>query len=226
MLLLGGLAVSWMFWCVGLTASLHKYTGHGSYTPKNRIIKLFLLWAGTVLTLGTAVDFAAGHRMHHKYSDTRKDPYDVTGTFWHKVKLFFYRFQTSKINPMIVKDLIKDKDHMFFNNHYWKILIIYPMILLLINPIYVGYFYALPVIYAILGMGYVTVIAHLPSLHKYGLTYRYDTGDNSWNSRLFAWLLAGEGYHNTHHMYPDLWNYETKPFDIDFSAMFIAVIKK
>ena len=121
---------------------------------------------------------------------------------------------------MVIKDLLKDKDHTFFNDNYWKILLVYPTVLLLINPVWFGYFYALPIVYTVLGMGYVTVLAHLPSLNKYG-TKPYTTSDNSWNSQLFAVLLAGEGYHNTHHAHPGRYIYEKT----DISGQIIKLLK-
>lgn len=205
-MLLAGLTVGWVMWCFGLTISLHKMSSHKTFEPKNKFIKYFLLWCGAVVTMGTAIDFAAGHRQHHKFSDTDKDPYNIEGSFWHKFKLFFYWFPTAKISPLVIKDLLKDKEHSFFNNHYWKIVLPYPIILLLIDPVCFGYFYALPVVYVLLGMGYVTVWAHLPYLKKLG-TVPHETDDNSWDSLFFTMLLAGEGYHNTHHKFPGNWNY-------------------
>lgn len=197
-LLLSGLLVGWVFFCLGLSICLHKYSSHKTFET-NKIVKYILLWFGTVVTMGSTINFAAGHRQHHRTSDTPEDPYWLTGTLWHKIKLFFYWFPAYKINPMIIKDLLRDKDHVWFNDNYWKILLPYPVILLLINPVWFGYFYALPVTYVLLGMGYVTVIAHL----RLGLR-RYDTTDNSWDSSLFAVLLSGEGYHNTHHAVPGM----------------------
>ena len=195
--LLLGLIVSWVSYCVGLSICLHKYSSHQSFKTKNKFIKYLILWFGTVVTMGSTINFAAGHRQHHRFSDTPDDPYDLTGSLWHKVKLFFYWFPTYKISPLIIKDLLRDKDHVCFNNNYWKILLPYPIILLAIDPVWFGYFWALPVTYVLLGMGYVTVIAHLRLGNR-----PYDTNDNSWDSKLFAVLLAGEGYHNTHHAHP------------------------
>jgi len=220
-----GLIVSWFIWTIGLTVSLHKFSSHRTFKAKNKVIKNILLWFGAITTMGTAVDFSAGHRVHHKFADTPKDPYDTTGTFWHKVKLFFYYFPTTKISPMVIKDLLKDKEHRFFRDNYWKIVLPYPIILLAIDPVWFGYFYALPVIYVLLGMGYVTVWAHLPYMQKLG-TRPYDTDDTSWNSKLMVYLLGGEGYHNTHHRYPSRWNYETQPGDFDASAHIIKLIKE
>jgi len=220
-----GLLLSWFIWTVGLTISLHKFSSHRTFKARNKVIKIILLWFGAITTMGTAIDFSAGHRVHHKFADTEKDPYNVEGSFWHKVKLFFYYFPTAKISPLVIKDLLRDKEHAFFNKHYWKIVLPYPIILLLINPVYFGYFYALPVLYVLIGMGYVTVWAHLPYLQKLG-TRPYDTTDNSWNSKLMVWLLGGEGYHNTHHKYPSRWNYESCPGNFDASAHIIKLIKE
>jgi len=99
LLLLVGLAVSWLFYCFGLAITLHKYASHRTFEPKNKLIKYFLLWTGTVITMGTSLEFAAGHRTHHKFSDTPDDPYNLDGGLWHRIKLFFYWFPTWKINP-------------------------------------------------------------------------------------------------------------------------------
>ncbi len=219
-LFLLGLALSWIFYCLGLAVCLHKYTSHRSFDINHKFIKYIILWIGTQLTMGSTINFAAGHRQHHVKSDTPEDPYYLNNGIWHQIKLFFYWFPTHKINPLIIKDLLRDKDHQFFNNNYWKILLVYPTVLLIINPLYVVYFYALPVVYTILGMGYVTVIAH----KRLG-SRPYDTRDNSWNSHVFAILLAGEGYHNTHHAFPGRYNYETQPGDIDMSGRIIRYIK-
>jgi len=219
-LLILGLLVSWIFWCMGLAICLHKFSSHRSFEAKNKFIKYLVLWFGTTLTMGSTINFAAGHRQHHRYADTPEDPYCLAGNLKHRIKLFFYWFPTYKINPMVIKDLLKDKDHTFFNDNYWKILLVYPTVLLLINPVWFGYFYALPIVYTVLGMGYVTVLAHLPSLNKYG-TKPYTTSDNSWNSQLFAVLLAGEGYHNTHHAHPGRYIYEKT----DISGQIIKLLK-
>jgi fatty-acid desaturase len=214
--LLIGLAVGWVFFCIGLSVCLHKYSSHRTFEPRDNL-KHILLWFGSVVTMGSSINFSAGHRQHHRVADTELDPYCLEGSLWHKVKLFFYWFPTHKISPLIVKDLLRDKTHVWFNDHYWKVLLPYPIILFLINPIYFGYFYALPVTYVLLGMGYVTVIAHL----RLG-TRLFNTDDNSWNSETFALLLAGEGYHNTHHAFPGL----TKLGKLDAGAAIISLIEK
>jgi stearoyl-CoA desaturase (delta-9 desaturase) len=224
-LLVFGLLTSWIFYCFGLAICLHKYSSHRSFETKNQPLKYIILWFGTVVTMGSTINFAAGHRQHHRFADTPEDPYYLQGSLWHKIKLFFYWFPTYKISPLIIKDLLRDKDHVKFNDNYWKILLVYPAILLAVDPVLFGYFYALPVTYVLLGMGYVTVLAHLPRLHRFG-SVDHTTNDNSWNSRLFSLLLAGEGLHNTHHAHPGLYNYETNSKDIDPAGRIISLIKQ
>ena len=118
-LLILGLLVSWIFYCFGLAICLHKFTSHRTFEAKNKFIKYVILWFGTQVTMGSTINFAAGHRQHHVKSDTPEDPYYLDGGLWHRIKLFFYWFPTFKISPLIVKDLLRDSDHQFFNNHYY-----------------------------------------------------------------------------------------------------------
>ena len=68
-LLLIGLLLGWLLFCFGVSICLHKYASHQTFTPRNRLIKIFLLWLGAQTTLGSITGFAAGHRQHHRDSD-------------------------------------------------------------------------------------------------------------------------------------------------------------
>jgi stearoyl-CoA desaturase (delta-9 desaturase) len=222
-LFLAALAMGWLLFGFGGSICLHKLSSHRSFVPKNRLIKWFILWCGTIGSLGSTICWAAGHREHHKHSDHAADPHRPLGSLWHKVKMWFYYFPTWKINPMIVKDLLADPDHQFFHRHYYKIIFSYVAILALINPIYVGYFYAIPVMYTLFGISWATVIAHVPQLGY--LSWRtYDTDDYTYNSNFWNVILMGEGYHNTHHACPWLWNNALRKCEWDMSAWVIKLI--
>ncbi len=223
-LFLLGLVLSWFFFAFGVSISLHKYSSHRSFEPKNLLIKHFLLWCGTQTTLGTSLEFAAGHRTHHKHSDTDQDPFALTSSFKHNLKLWFLWFDTSLVNPTIIKDLTRDSTHKFYHRNYWKIWAIYPVVLLIINPLYVCYFFALPVVYCLLGMSWVTVIAHSPTLQKFFIGSKTSTQDLSWNSVFFTVLFAGEGYHEIHHQFPGISDYGIKNNRLDVSGKLINVL--
>jgi len=218
-LMLLGFVLGYILFTVGVSVSLHKYVSHRALEPRNRLVKHFLLFMGTLTTLGTPIEFAAGHRTHHVHSDTDKDPFVLKQSLLHNLKLWFLWMEVDKINPRMVVDLMKDKDMKLYHNHYWKIWAIYPAILFLINPVLVVYLFALPVVYCLLGMSWVTVLAHsqLAQRATQG-TKPHSTADKSWDSLLFSLLFAGEGYHETHHAYPGERNYKRKNGRFDLSG--------
>jgi len=224
MWLVASLVFSWLVFLMGAACGLHKYSSHRSFEPKNLLIKHFLLCCGTQTTLGTSLEFAAGHRTHHKHSDTDQDPFALTSSFKHNLKLWFLWFDTSLVNPTIIKDLTRDSTHKFYHRNYWKIWAIYPVVLLIINPLYVSYFFALPVVYCLLGMSWVTVIAHSPTLQKFFIGSKTSTQDLSWNSVFFTVLFAGEGYHEIHHQFPGISDYGIKNNRLDVSGKLINVL--
>ena len=124
---------------------------------------------------------------------------------------------------MRVKDLIADKDHMWFHKNYYKIVIGWIVLLGLIDLKIAAYFYCVSMLYVFFGISYITVIAHIPKLAVKG--YRiFNSPDYTYNSKLFAWLLWGEGFHNTHHSNPRLYNLAVLPDEFDYSAKVIETI--
>lgn len=218
-LMLLGFVLGYVLFTIGVSVSLHKYISHRALEPRNRLVKHFLLWMGTLTTLGTPIEFAAGHRTHHIHSDTEKDPFVIKQSLLHNLKLWFLWMDTSMINPRMIIDLMKDKDMKFYHNNYWKVWAVYPAVLLLIDPILVVYLFALPVVYCFLGMSWVTVLAHSQLAQRiYTGTKPHSTADKSWDSLFFSLLFAGEGYHETHHAYPGERNYGRKNGRFDLSG--------
>jgi len=220
------LFLGWL--CFGLCVSvgLHKYAAHRTYEPKNKIIKWIILWFATIGTLGSTICWAAGHRAHHKHADHIEDPHRPEGNFWHKIKVWFFYFPSFRINPLIIKDLKRDKDHVWFHKHYYKIIWSYVLLLAFIDPVYVGYFYGIPIWYTLTGISWATVIAHVPIL-SYGLpgTWRtYNSKDFTVNSHFWSLVFIGEGLHNTHHSVPGLWNNAINKGEFDLTAPIIKLI--
>lgn len=217
------LFLGWVGFGMCVSVALHKYAAHRTYTPKNRLLKWIVLWFGTIGSLGSTICWAAGHREHHRYSDQLQDPHSPAGSLWRKLQVWFFYVPTWKINPMIVKDLTGDPDHQFFHRHYYKIIIGYCVLLFLINPLYVGYFYAIPVWYVLTGISWATVIAHIPQLGY--LSWRtYDTTDYTVNSHFWSLVFIGEGLHNNHHGCAGMWNNAINKGEFDLTAPIIKLI--
>jgi fatty-acid desaturase len=85
-----------------------------------------------------------------------------------------------------------------------------------------------PVLYSFITTSWVTVVAHIP-LSKHWFfrkgTYRiYNSDDYTYNSHVWQFLTWGEGYHNTHHACPWLWNNAILDKEFDISAQIIKVL--
>ena len=226
-LFLIGLGVGWFFWLTGVYGSLHKYSSHRNFEPKNKYIKFFVLLMGTLTTLGSNISWAATHRKHHKFSDHDGDPNSIHtdgGGFWRGVKMYFYYFPTYLINPRTVKDLTVDPMHKWFHKNYYYVIFSYIAILAIIDPVYVGYFYALPAFYAFTGISYITVTAHCIWLGKLVGYRNFEIDDHTWNWSLASILFPGEGNHNNHHAKPGAASNKFKDKDIDLGYWYMKLI--
>lgn len=224
-----GLCAGWFLWLSG-TSSLHKWSAHRMFTPKNRLCKWILLFASTVTALGSNVSWAATHRKHHKYADHEGDPHSPNldgATVWRSIRLWFYYFPTYNINPRTIKDLTVCKDHKWFHKNYFRINIIWMLALLVISPYALIYLYFLPVIYVFSGISYITVLAHNPWLHKKIKGYvNFETDDLTFNSKLMSVILPGEGNHNNHHANPATAKSAMKQPDWDLGFWWIRLMGK
>jgi stearoyl-CoA desaturase (delta-9 desaturase) len=224
-----GLGLGWFFFLAGITGSLHKYSSHKCFTAKNKLAEVFILFMGTIVSLGSNISWAATHRKHHQFSDHEGDPHSIHtdgGGFWRACKIYFYYFPTYLINPRTVKDLTNDPMHRWFHKHYYKVIAGYVILLAIIDPIYVGYFYALPVLYVHTGISYITVLAHNVTLNKV-IGYRnFESTDHTFNWSVASILFPGEGNHNNHHALPGAVKNALKPGDIDLAYWYLKTVGK
>jgi stearoyl-CoA desaturase (delta-9 desaturase) len=221
-----GLIISWSLFWIGGSISLHRWICHRAFEPRNKLVKWFLLWAGIQCTLGSIPGFAGAHRLHHAYSDTDRDPFVLKNNLWHNVKLWFYHFPKMSISPKMIVDLMRDKDIKLSYTHYWKIWAIYPLIVLATGGIEAFvYFVALPIVWMVLGMSYVTVVAHSPRWRKMFKAKTKTDSDWSWDSKFFSILFAGEGFHGCHHKDPSQSDYSNMSGKFDASGWLIRYLK-
>ena len=94
-LFLIGLGLGWFYFLAGITGSLHKYSSHRCFKARNKLAELFILFMGTIVSLGSNISWAATHRKHHQHSDQEGDPHSIHtngGGFWRAFKIYFYYF--------------------------------------------------------------------------------------------------------------------------------------
>jgi stearoyl-CoA desaturase (delta-9 desaturase) len=192
-----------------ITGGYHRYFAHRTYKTSRIFQFIIAFFAQTSVQKG-ALWWAAHHRVHHKYSDTPKDP--------HSMKLygFFYSHLGWILGPdykethfELIKDYAKYPELRWLNKYH-----LVPPLLAAIGIFYlgaavngqhpdgysggwstlvVGFFLSTAILYH--GTFSINSIMHL-----FG-KQRYKSNDESKNNLFLALITLGEGWHNNHHYY-------------------------
>ncbi|KAF9134976.1 hypothetical protein BGW39_005273, partial [Mortierella sp. 14UC] len=186
---------------LGITAGYHRLWAHRAYSagPAMSFV-LALLGAGAVE--GSIKWWSRGHRAHHRWTDTEKDPYSAhRGLFFSHVGWMLVKRPGWKIGHADVDDLNKSKLVVWQHNNYTALLILMGVVF----PTAVaglgwgdwrgGYFFA-----AILRL----VFVHHATFCVNSLAHWLGEGpfDDRHSPRdhfITAFVTLGEGYHNFHH---------------------------
>jgi len=211
---------SWFVVHIGISVGMHRCFAHRTFEPKNKIIEYVLHFLALINTVGSTIVWVSTHRIHHKYADTDKDPHKIRDqTIGVKFKYWFNFWETYDVSPKIVKDLISNPTHKFFHQNYFKILLTYIGMLLLIDIDLFLYGYIVATSFSLHWISWITVGAHIFGNRD------TDTNDESRNTLLMGILMWGEGWHNNHHAKP--WTYEFGwDRQIDFGKYLIRWIGK
>jgi stearoyl-CoA desaturase (Delta-9 desaturase) len=193
-----------MFFATGLsiTGGYHRYFAHASYKA-NPALRLFYLVFGACAFENSAMHWASDHRMHHRYTDTDKDPYNAGQGFWysHIGWIFFKTERDSDFSN--VADLQRDPLVRWQNRYHVLIAFIVGFGL----PLLIGFAIGRPggmllwgglirVVFVHHVTFFINSLAHMWGRQPYG------RGDSSRDSWWLALLTNGEGYHNFHHKFP------------------------
>lgn len=228
--------LSWFLWALaagvlvfGFSGSiaLHRCFAHKTFVPKNDLIKVFLLYIGTVMCVGSSIAWAGTHRLHHATADTEKDPHPPGDKFWTYIRTWFNYWtpdHTPQMNLGLVRDMASDWYHKFFHKNYYKINYVTWAVLLLISPKLFAYFLVATAV-GIYGISYITTWAHGSRTVWNRLCYRnYDTPDYTVNNHFLGILMFGEGYHNNHHKQAGSYKIAHKWYEFDIGSKIIELI--
>lgn len=222
--LLGIAFVSWLI--VGPISSvitLHRLLTHRSFKTYPWLEKV-LSYISVVSTVGPTISWVALHRQHHTKCDVDGDPHSpyVEGkfNFVQAVKVWLgYDWKIPNIPVAYVKDLMRNPTHKFIFNNYFKIIFVYSLILIAINPVLWLFVYVVPASMTVHLIGVVNVLGH-----RHG--YRnYETKDKSTNSWIANFVSLGDGWHNNHHARPGNWYAGEKWWEWDLMGRIIQLIK-
>jgi stearoyl-CoA desaturase (delta-9 desaturase) len=186
-----------------VSGGYHRYFAHKTFQC-HPILKIFYLIIGAAAFQQSALVWATDHRMHHRYVDTDKDPYNIKkGFWWAHAGWLFAKDPGHRANILaIAPDLVKDK-WVMWQHKYWMWISI-PLAVGL--PLFIGYLIGRPV-GMFLWAGFLrVVITHHTTFtinsiaHKFG-TQPYTDENSARDVWWLAPLLCGENYHNYHHRF-------------------------
>jgi hypothetical protein len=154
---------------------------------------------------GSCLWWSRGHRAHHKYVDTDKDPYAVVKGFWHAhIGWMLVRRDRTRMGRALDDDLLADPVVAFQHANYLPLALLMTFVVPTLvaglgwGDYFGGYFVA--------GVARLVFVHHstfcVNSLAHWAGAATYTDGHTARNSIVTALVTLGEGYHNFHHEFP------------------------
>jgi len=204
------------------TVFLHRYASHQMFTMSKGWERVFFFL--TFLTQGSSFlnprAYAILHRLHHKHSDTEKDPHSpVISKNIIKMNIDTVKHYES------VRQNKKDYSKYDFDVPRWPLLekigdhwITRITFMGLYSLLYVEFAtatwqYALLPIHFVMGPLHGSIVNWCG--HRYGYTNDRKTKDNSKNTLPIDILMMGELFQNNHHSSPKNIKFSKRWFEID-----------
>jgi stearoyl-CoA desaturase (delta-9 desaturase) len=188
---------------LGITAGYHRLWSHTSYSARLPL-QIFLAVMGGGAVQGSIQWWSRGHRAHHSYTDTDKDPYSVNkGILYAHFGWMLLKQDPKRIGRSDVTDLNDDPVVMWQHKHYIKVVLTMGLLL----PMLVAGFWgdsAGGLVYAgILRFFFVQQATFcINSLAHWLGDQPFDDRNSPRDHGFTALITLGEGYHNFHHEFP------------------------
>ncbi|ERS97763.1 stearoyl-CoA desaturase (delta-9 desaturase) [Sporothrix schenckii 1099-18] len=189
---------------LGITAGYHRLWAHSSYKA-TLPLKIYLAAVGAGSVEGSIRWWSRGHRAHHRYTDTDKDPYSVRkGLLYSHLGWMVMKQNPKRIGRTDITDLNEDPVVVWQHKNYIKTVLFMAI--------------GLPVLVCGLGWGdWVGGFIYGGLLRAFFVqqatfcvnSLAHWLGDQPFDDRnsprdhvVTALVTLGEGYHNFHHEFP------------------------
>lgn len=205
------------------TFFLHRYAAHNMFTMKKSWERIFFIL--TYVFQGSSFlnprAYAIMHRMHHTFSDTKRDPHSPH--FFKSV--FSLMWNTKEVYVDLIQNKTKENEDFSQNVPTWPSFekftdkwfhrIVWGALYTAFYVVFAEawYFYLLLPVHFVMGPVHGAIVNWCG--HKYGYRNFNDTKDHSRNSLPVDFLTMGELFQNNHHRYPYRANFAVKKFEFD-----------
>ncbi|MFW7378741.1 MAG: fatty acid desaturase [Oligoflexus sp.] len=217
-----------------ITIFYHRGLTHSALTLPPRV-KSFVVKTGGWVTGLDPKGWCCMHRLHHRYSDTEMDPHSPVHKGFFRIalaQLHSYKrvlkglIRREKAYMNIVQDFDFDVSWTNRQGLWYLPYVLHLSIALVILLLSGGSAWLLAAAY-FLGIMSHPVQGWMVNSMGHALGYRnYATSDNSRNNTMVAWLVAGEGFQNNHHRYPQAVKFSMKWFEVDWGYSLALVMRQ
>ena len=215
---------NWIVGSLGVGLGWHRLLTHrGFKAPK--WLEYTLSTLATMSMQDSPDKWVATHRIHHKFTETDKDPHSTKPGFWW-AQIGWVVWGTAqdhdqKTLERYVPDLLKDKGHALISRFYFIPIIVSAFILFAIG----GWTMVVWGVFARVVVGWHTTWFVNSLSHIYGQR-PHETGDDSTNNWFVALLTFGEGWHNNQHAFPTSARHGLKWYQFDMNWIAIRILEK
>ena len=210
---------------MAITVGYHRLFAHVTFKA-NPMIRFFLLLFGAATFEESALKWASQHRQHHQFTDTDRDPYNITKGFWY-AHVGWILFWKHRVNYNNVNDLKRSKlvVHQHEQHAWWSV---GAGIFL---PLAIGFAIGRPLGAFIMAvcLRLVLVMHSAFFINSYAHMIGAKNYDGSLSARdhwIGALLTNGEGYHNFHHKFPNDYRNGIKWYHWDPTKWSIYILSK
>jgi len=222
-------SVVYYFWTgLGITAGYHRLWAHKSWSARLPL-QIFLAAVGGGAVEGYIRWWSRGHRAHHRYTDTTKDPYSVRkGLLYSHIGWMVMKQNPKRIGRTDISDLNDDPVVVWQHKNYLKVVffmgLIFPTLVAGLGwgDWWGGYIYA-----GILRIFFVQQATFcVNSLAHWLGDQPFDDRNSPRDHLITALVTLGEGYHNFHHEFPSDYRNAIEWFQYDPTKWCIALWAK
>ncbi len=210
---------------LAITVGYHRFFAHSTF-KSHPWIRFLLLFFGAATFEQSALKWSSLHRIHHQYTDTERDPYNIKEGFFY-AHMGWILFWKQPINYDNVKDLEKVPIIRHQHEHYQ----LWSLTAGVLVPLFLGFCMGHWQGALILAVGLrIFLVFHSAFFinsfaHTFG-SRPYDTTVSARDHWLGAILTNGEGYHNYHHRFPNDYRNGIRWYHWDPSKWIIWTLEK
>ncbi len=200
---------------LSITVGYHRLFTHVAFET-SEVVRILFAITGSMAVHGSPMNFVGLHRVHHQHCDTPLDPHSphhggpgahgLLRRFWHAHAGWLYEVEPQDM-ARYVPDLLRSRSMRFVNALFplWAVLgFVLPALL---GGLFSGTWRGALTGFIWGGLVRVFLVHHVvwavnSACHLWGGS-PYRSHDQSRDNVLIGLLCMGEGWHNSHHAFPN-----------------------